>query len=192
MNDSNQVQPAAVGENGRAVTSATARMPSWARAAIIAAVLLGLVLGAALALQLFVAERLPALTTQRLDAAEKLWEESGPGGYNLDLEIRGAQPGVVHVEVRGGVVTAMQRDGLAPSQRRTWEVWAVPGMFETIERELELAADPQHEMDVGAGTRVNLRCEFDAQYGYPSRFHRTVYGGGPEVYWRVTNFQPQQ
>ena len=165
--------------------------PRWARAATIGAMLLGLVLGAALALEIFVVERLPVLTVEALDAAEKLWQEKGPPGYNLDLTIEGAQPGVVHVEVRGGIVTAMQRDGLAPSQRRTWDVWAVPGMFETIERELQLAADPEHEMNAAVGTRVELRAEFDPTYGYPARYHRITYGGGPEVYWRVTDFQPQ-
>jgi hypothetical protein len=46
-------------------------------------------------------------------------------------------------------------------------------------------------MQTTAGTRLELRCEFDAELGYPRQFHRIVYGGGPEVYWRVTNFQPK-
>jgi len=165
--------------------------PPWARVAVIGALLLGLVLGAGLALELFVVERLPQLTVEALDAAEKLWDTKGPKSYNLDLTIEGAQPGVVHVEVRDGVTTAMQRDGLAPQQRRVWDVWAVPGMFETIERELQLAEDPQHEMDLAAGAKVDLRAEFDPAYGYPVRFHRIVFGGGPEVYWKVTKFKPE-
>jgi len=156
--------------------------------AIAVVVLLGLVLGGALAVELFVVERLPELTNEKLAAAEKLWDARGPKSYNLDLTIEGAQPGVVHVEVRDGVTTAMQRDGLAPQQRRVWDVWAVPGMFETIEREIELAADPQHEMDAAANASVDLRAEFDPQFGYPARFHRIVFGGGPEVYWKVTSF----
>jgi hypothetical protein len=138
---------------------------------------------------MFVVERLPELTVEHLEAAEKLWAAEGPMSYDLDLVIEGAQPGVVHVEVRDGVTTAMQRDGLAPSQRRVWDVWAVPGMFETIERELQLAEDPEHEMDASAGASVDLRAEFDPKFGYPARFHRIVFGGGPEVYWRVTSFE---
>jgi hypothetical protein len=159
--------------------------------AVAVVVLLGLALGGTLAVELFVVERLPELTVETLDAAEKLWDAKGPKSYDLDLTIEGAQPGLVHVEVRAGVTTAMQRDGLAPQQRRVWDVWAVPGMFETIERELELAADPQHEMDLSANTQVDLRAEFDPQSGYPARFHRIVFGGGPEVYWKVTNFTPK-
>jgi hypothetical protein len=43
-------------------------------------------------------------------------------------------------------------------------------------------------MQAKAGTQIRLRCEFDRQYGFPRQFQRTVYGGGPDVYWRVTNF----
>lgn len=186
MTDSNHVMPSANNVDAPAGTKPGFRLPPLAIAVV---VLLGLALGGTLAIELFVVERLPELTVEKLAAAEKLWETSGPKSYNLDLTIEGAQPGVVHVEVRDGVTTAMQRDGLAPQQRRVWDVWAVPGMFETIERELQLAEDPQHEMDAGAGASVDLRAEFDPTYGYPARFHRIVFGGGPEVYWKVTSFE---
>jgi hypothetical protein len=164
------------------------RLPPLAIAVV---VLLGLGIVLTIAVEIFVVERLPELTVEHLEAAEKLWAAEGPKSYDLELVIEGAQPGVVHVEVRDGVTTAMQRDGLAPSQRRVWDVWAIPGMFETIERELQLAEDPEHEMDASAGVSVDLRAEFDPKFGYPARFHRIVFGGGPEVYWRVTSFTPQ-
>jgi|SRR3972149_5495961 len=152
-------------------------------------VLLGALAGAVVMLPWFVGRPLPELTEAALDAAEERWSERGPANYDLDLEIQGAQPGDVHVEVRGGRATAFQRDGRTPAQQRTWEVWTVPGQFEMIERELELAADPVHEMQTEPGTQLGLRCEFDPDYGYPRQFHRMVFGGGPEVYWRVTDFQ---
>jgi hypothetical protein len=65
----------------------------------------------------------------------------------------------------------------------------VPGRFDELERELEMAADPEHEMQAVAGTRLSVRCEFDPQLGFPRQFHRIAYGGGTEVYWRVTRFQ---
>jgi hypothetical protein len=188
MNNSNHAMPNANNAKPAADASRGFRLPPLAIAVL---VLLGLALGGALAVELFVVERLPPLSEPGLVAAEKLWEQKGPKSYDLDLTIEGAQPGVVHVEVREGVTTAMQRDGLAPQQRRVWDVWAVPGMFETIERELDLAADPEHEMGAAAGTSVDLRAEFDPTYGCPARFHRIVFGGGPEVYWKVTSFQPK-
>lgn len=154
---------------------------------IVAVVILALVV----VLQVFVARRIPELTEARLAEAQRRWEERGPASYDLDLVIKGAQPGTVHVEVRDGEVTTMTRDGRAPSQQRTWYVWSVPGQFEMIERELEMAEDPEHEMQASADTQLWLRAEFDPEYGYPRQFHRIIFGGGPEVYWRVTKFQPR-
>ena len=51
--------------------------------------------------------------------------------YNIDLKLGGKTPGTVHVEVRNHEVTAMTRDGVTPSQRRTWDYWSVPEQFET-------------------------------------------------------------
>lgn len=134
--------------------------------------------------------RLPLLTDSALEDAERLWQQARPASYDMRVEIRGAQPGEVAVAVRDGVVTAMTRDGRTPP-KRTWDVWTVPGMFETLEREVELAEDPVHEMGAATGTQLHLRCEFDARFGYPRRYHRFVAGGGPEVYWRVTSFKPR-
>ena len=142
------------------------------------------------ALQFFVADRNPLLSAGRLVAAQQLWQQHGPSSYDMEVEIRGAQPGNVHVEVRDGAVTQESRDGLA-TPKRTWDTWSVPGMFSTLERELVLAEDPQHEMDVAAGTRLQLRCDFDPKNGLPRRYHRFATGAAPEVFWRVTDFQPK-
>jgi hypothetical protein len=144
----------------------------------------------AVLLQVFVARRTPELTAARLEAAQQLWSAQGPGSYDMDIEIRGAQPGHVHLEVRDGSVTAMTRDGRSPPQR-TWNVWTVPGQFETLERELDLAEDPQHEMGASAGTELRLQCEFDPKFGFPRRYHRFTKGNAPEVFWHVTAFEPK-
>ena len=148
-------------------------------------------LAVAAILRFAVARRLPALTPARLQAAEQRWHTNGPANYDMDVKIEGNRPGTVQVEVRKQVVTKMVRDGHTPSQQRTWDVWSVPGMFETIEREIELAEDPEREMQAERGTKLWLKAEFDPHYGYPARFHRAVFGGGPEVYWQVTLFQPK-
>jgi hypothetical protein len=148
----------------------------------------GMILAAlALLLEMFVAQRIPALTAERLVEAQERWRRNGPTSYDMDLEILGERPGPVHVEVRLGQVTAMTRDGRTPDPR-TWHYWTVLGQFETLERELVMAEDPTHEAQASAGTQWRLRCEFDPRYGFPSRFQRTVFGGGPDVYWRVTQF----
>jgi hypothetical protein len=134
-----------------------------------------------------VAERLPELTESDLTHAKKLWVADGPPDYDMDVEIRGAQPGSVHIEVRRRVATAMTRDAITPPER-TWDAWTVPGMFETLEKDMQIAEDPEGEIQAAPGTKWQLRCEFDSKLGIPQLYHRLVSGGGPEVYWRVIRF----
>lgn len=143
----------------------------------------------ALALQYFVAARLPELTETTLETAMERWKQQGPASYDMDLELRGAQPGNVHVEVRDHAVTAETRDGREPG-RWTWDTWSVPGLFDMLSQDLQIASNPEGEIQAAPGTKWRLRGEFDPQYGYPVQYHQLV-TSGPEVYWRVTNFQPK-
>jgi hypothetical protein len=139
------------------------------------------------ALEVFVARRIPELTSERLEAAHALWQQEGPASYDLDIQLEGARPGPVHVEVRQGAVVAVKINGRPPSAW-TWDTWTVAGQFETLERELLVAEDPVHQLNAELGTTWRLRCEFDSKYGFPRRFQRTVFGGQPDVYWHVTDF----
>lgn len=77
-----------------------------------------------LALQYFVAERLPELTEGKLQAAMERWQKNGPASYDIDVDLRGAQPGHVHVEVRQHEVENETRDGRTPGAGR-----GTPGRF---------------------------------------------------------------
>ena len=162
------------------------------RRAVVAGLLFAIlaVVGTVLVIQVVFANPIPELTAAKLEQAERLWDRAGPPSYDMDLEIRGAQPGRVHIEVRNSEVTATTRDGRVPTEH-TWDTWSVRGQFEMLERELELAEDPVHEMQAAKGTQVSVRCEFDPEFGFPRQFHRHISGGGPEVYWRVTDFTPK-
>lgn len=140
-----------------------------------------------LALEFFVVERIPLLTESDLNAAKKRWQEHGPVSYDMDVEIRGAQPGRVEVNVRNRVVTAETRDGRVPKEH-TWDTWTVPGMFNTLETDMEIAENPEQAIQAPLGTKWQLRCEFDPVLGIPRRYHRLA-SGGPEVYWRVKRFE---
>ncbi len=149
-----------------------------------------LVIGLLTVLRFLIGENLPELTADSLDVAMTTWRQKGPASYDIDLEIAGRQPGVVHVEVRDGTVTVANRDG-RPTPERTWDEWSVPGQFDTLERELELAADPQGEMSAPRGARIWLRGEFDPEFGFPRSFHRYASGGAIEMSWRTTSFTPK-
>jgi hypothetical protein len=131
---------------------------------------------------------LPPLTAPALQAAEARWREHGPASYNLDVSITGRQSGQFHVEVRDGKVTACTRDGITP-RPHTWDTWSVDGQFDTLARELEGAADPQKVYGAPAGADVRQGAQFDAEFGYPLRYERHVFGADLPIGWRVTRFE---
>jgi hypothetical protein len=160
-----------------------------------AAVATGVALGVALAivggLIVLVAtrgERVPEITVESLDAAEQLWKERGPASYRMSIAVGGRQPGPVEIEVHDGRVTHMTRNGVTPSQERTWEYWTAPAQFETIREDFESA---RREGGFGAppGTKTILRADFDPQFGYPRRYQRMVLGTDLNLDWTVTAFE---
>ena len=134
-------------------------------------------------------EMAPELTEDFLVTAEERWKADGPGSYDMEIEIGGDRAGVVRIEVRDGEVTSMERDGKTPPLR-TWDVWSVPGLFDVLYRELELAADPVGEIQASKDTHWSLVAEFDRQFGYPQRYRRIVMGTGPDISWEVRKFNP--
>lgn len=136
-------------------------------------------------------DKTPQLTRESFDAAVARWAEHGPDDYDLDVVVQGNQPGKIHVEVRGGQVTAMTRDGNTPSQRRTWDYWSVPGQFDMIQIELDSQTDPRGQFAGTSGQQLVLWADFDPQYGYPRRYHRVLLGAQQDMQWDVIRFEPK-
>jgi hypothetical protein len=134
-------------------------------------------------------ERIPELTRESLQTAQRRWERAGPRNYDLDVVLSGSQSGQIHIEVRDAHVTGMTRNGVTPKQQRTWEYWTVPGQFDTIEQEMDMAGDPAHGFPAPAGSRVVQKAEFDPKDGHPLRYHRIVLGTQLEIRWDVTRFE---
>jgi hypothetical protein len=160
-----------------------------------AALATGVALGVAVALigiliMLFATrgERIPEVTLDELDAAERRWNERGPASYRMNIAVGGRQPGPVEIEVHEGRVTRMTRDGVTPSQQRTWEYWTTPEQFETIRQDIDSA---HREGGFGAppGTKTILRASFDPQYGYPRHYQRMVLGTDLNLDWSVISFE---
>ena len=121
---------------------------------------------------------MPEITRADLEAAEKKWAATKPAGYDMDITILGRQPGLVHIEVRGGAVTKMTRDGVTPAQSRTWEYWTVPEQFETIQQDFD-SSETVGGFGAAPGSQTILKADFDPHYGYPRRYQRFVLGIGP-------------
>ncbi|HVU86379.1 MAG TPA: DUF6174 domain-containing protein [Pirellulales bacterium] len=132
---------------------------------------------------------LPEITRAGLAVAEQKWNAAQPPGYDMDIVIGGRQPGEVHIEVRRGTVTKMTRDGVTPSQSRTWEYWTVPEQFETIRQDFD-SSETEGGFGAAPGAQTILKGEFDPQYGYPRRYERHVLGTDLTVEWTVTRFAP--
>ncbi len=131
----------------------------------------------------------PVLTWERLEAAERQWQAKGPRSYKLEVEVRGAQPGHVVLQVQNGEVIAMSRDGATPRQRRTWDYWTVPNQFGILRTDLENAGQAAKVFGADSETAV-LRAQFDSEYGYPIRYERLALGGMGEMRWQITRFEP--
>src|SRR5262249_10304725 len=114
------------------------------------------------------------LTEEAYEAALTRWDKDGPSDYDLDLELLANRPSLIQVEVGGGEIVHMTRDGIEPSQKRTWDVWSVPGQFETIGQELEMAKRPAESFGTRGAAEVVIWAEFDPTYGYPRRYDRVV------------------
>jgi Family of unknown function (DUF6174) len=141
-----------------------------------AGILVGVAIGLGLVFAALIWNRkasAPIVTREDLAAAERRWNDRGPASYNMDLEIGGRQPGPVHIEVRDGRVTRMTRNGVTPSQPRTWAYWTVPEQFETIRQDFDSAETPGG-FGAAVGTQTILKAEFDPEFGYPRRYQRFV------------------
>jgi|GEM_PF-550901 len=160
-------------------------------AALALGVLLGVAVGLAGIVVVLIATRgeaVPPLTAEALAAAERLWGEQGPASYRMGIHVGGRQPGPVEIEVHDGRVTHMTRNGIVPSQERTWEYWTAPEQFETIRQDLE-SAGREGGFGAPSGTKTVLRARFDPHYGYPARYQRLVLGTDLNLDWEVTSFE---
>lgn len=182
-----------VGRNGSpdADTQESRTRASYARLPILTWVASGLIIAVpvGISLAIIASGRIPVLTEAAFEAAADSWDANGPQNYDMDILIEGNRAGFVHVEVRNGETVLMRRDGKVPDQKRTWHIWSVEGQFDTVERELEMVTSEAERNS--QDSRRWLRCEFDPKFGFVRRFHRAVSGGGTEIYWEVTNFEPR-
>jgi hypothetical protein len=134
----------------------------------------------------------PPLDRPEFEAARKLWAQNGPADYNIEIQVLGRQEATYSAEVRNGEVQSAKRNGTPLKQRRTFDTWSVPGMFETIGRDVENLEKVKSGRADASTPRLRLRCKFDEKYGYPLRYLReesSGVGDNPEVIWEVKKFE---
>lgn len=132
----------------------------------------------------------PEFSRADFDAAQARWRSSETARYEIEVEVTGPQPAVYRAIVRGGAVVSATIDGRPLKQRRTLDTWSVPGMFDTMERDLanrELVAAGHATKET---PRLTLRADFHPVYGYPQRYRRIEWGANRDMVWQVREFRP--
>jgi len=172
---------------------------------VVAGMLIGVAVagcGWLIAIAVFMHDRLPLMTADEVHAANQRWSEHHPAGYDLDLLQQGANKGQIHVEVRGGSVTAMTRDGIA-TPPGTWPYWSVNGLFRIIGDDTErnqqaiLRHIPQHRYAPRRQRRPHRRVRSLLKLQYqmsPPVPHRRIdrhHGSGPRRA-DLARLQPQR
>ncbi len=147
----------------------------------IAGLAVGLVIGGAALILVF---RAPGetLTQDNLDTARARWAQGGPGSYDMEIVVTGAQDNTHRVEVRDRAVASMKTGGVEVASRSARASWTVEGMFDTLQRELENIGAVHGEAE------VVLRVVYDARLGYPRQFLRHVAGQKNSIEWEVRSF----
>ena len=136
------------------------------------------------ALQIMAPTPLPDLTPSRFQSAWDHWETHGPVNYDIEVSVSGPQAATYQVQVRNGQAVRASRNGYPLPRQRTIGTWSVPGMFNTIEIDLDnlISHTPTQPADT---PRLVLHCHFDQKYGYPSRYRRIEIGSRMQVEWQV-------
>lgn len=132
---------------------------------------------------LIVREPTKELSQDLLDEARARWQAAGIDSYDM---AGSAFDKSIDIKVRGGAVTEFLLDG-SPGTSQRPEDYTVPGLFETMERELELFEGSHRAEGVPGGAAV-LRVRFNDRLGYPERFVRSA--GGRSVTFIVSSLTP--
>ncbi len=148
-----------------------------------------MVMGGLFALRAWRSDGLAPLTPNEFYAARERWRAVEPPDYDIEIVVRGSQPATYAVQVRNGQAETALRNGKPLNQRRTFGTWSVPGMFSTVERDVEaVQRRDQSEADPNL-PRLTLRAEFDPEFSYPACYRRIEWGSPVEVSWEVTRFE---
>ena len=149
-------------------------------------------LGALLILLLLNRNRSPELARPAFTAAQQRWESAAPENYDIAIAVTGLRAATYRVEVRDGHPHSATIDDRPLPNRRTFSTWSVPGMFDTIERDLEHVEARATEPSVQRTARLTLYATFDSQRGFPRTYHRIEWGEAGsdlEVTWEVVEFR---
>ncbi len=116
------------------------------------------------------------------------WAISKPNNYNIEVKQVKQRTEIHRVEVRDGRAARYTINDREMTRRRTFDTWTVPGMFGTIERDLENVRLVKTGNEDAYTPRLTLWGSLNPKYGYPARYRRVQWGADFQVSWEVTEF----
>jgi len=131
----------------------------------------------------------PHVTADRLSEAIAVWENAAPESYDIEVRLVTTQTETHRVQVRDGEVAGYWRNGTPMNKRRTIETWTVPGMFSTIERDVENVVQVERGESDANTPQLTLWGTFHPQYGFPQTYRRIQWGSDTDVSWQVVQFE---
>lgn len=118
----------------------------------------------------------------------KRWADSKPHSYDIEIKLTKQRTEVHRVEVRDGRAVRYTINDREMTRRRTFDTWTVPGMFGTVERDLENVRLVKTDSAEAYTPRLTLWGSLHPKYGYPERYRRVQLGADFQVSWEVTEF----
>jgi hypothetical protein len=158
------------------------------RSRVPAMVGVGIILGVVASFFLFRSTN-EAVTRERLAKAREQWAQSGPKNYDLEVVVTGRQEATYEVEVRNGEVAKAMRNRAPLTQQRTFRTWSGPGMFDTIETDVDTLEFAKANPNDSKAIMLTLRARFDSKTGLPLEYLRSQWGTNHDVTWRVSKFE---
>lgn len=131
------------------------------------------------------------VTRGRLNAAREKWLENEPKNYDLEVAVSGRQSATYEVHVRNGEVIEALRNEAPLKQQRTFRTWSGPGMFDTIETDVDTLEFANAHPDDPKSIMLTLRAKFDEKTGLPMSYLRSEWGTNHDVSWKVIRFEPK-
>ena len=151
---------------------------------------LALVLVVIFALMWMFRQNVPVLTSDSLADARTRWIAARISDYEMLVLMKasGLKPSEVRVTVRGGRAIELTLNG-EPASSGAPSLYTVDGLFELLDRELELASRPVQPASESQQDRPIVRACFDSATGVPQHFLRVVPGTNRSTEWRVLKWR---
>lgn len=131
------------------------------------------------------------MTAARLNEAEELWRTTGPSDYDIKVETFGPRAAVYRAQIRNHQAVAAFIDDRPIQSLHALDTWSVPGMFDTIQSDIDSQEIVAAGEAVKSTPRVVTWGKFHKTWGYPESYRRAQKGAAFESGFRVVKFEPQ-